>query len=75
MNLVTVAVGIIAIVFGAYTAWARQHKPHQFKKLEPMKRFWGERAGWSIHFVGYTLVPIAVGIFLVRKGLDGGSLF
>ncbi len=75
MNLVTVLVGAVAIAYGAYTAWARRTKPEQFKKLEPMKQFWGEKAGLAIHIVGYTVVPIVVGIVLVLRGLQGGSLF
>jgi len=38
MNPVTVLIGIVAIGFGAYTAWARAAKPGQFKKLEAMKK-------------------------------------
>lgn len=75
MNPVTVLIGILAIGFGAYTAWARAAKPGQFKKLEPMKKFWGEKAGMAIHFVAYTAVPIMFGIVIVITGLNGGSLF
>jgi hypothetical protein len=45
MNPVIVVVGIAAIGYGVYTASARRTRPEQFKKLEPMKQFWGERAG------------------------------
>jgi len=36
-----------------------------------MKKFWGERAGLMLHIVGYTLVPILVGISLLLGGLQG----
>ena len=75
MNPVTVLVGVAAIGYGVYTAWARRTRPEQFKKLEPMKKFWGERAGPIVHVVGYTLVPIVVGIVLLLSGLQGASLF
>jgi hypothetical protein len=75
MDPVTVSVGVAAMGYGAYTAWARRSKPEQFKKLEPMKRFWGERGGLAVHVVGYTVVPIVFGIVLVVRGLQGGALF
>ncbi len=75
MNPLTVLTGILAIGVGAYTARARVAKPEQLKKLEPMKKFWGEKAGNAIHFVAYTAIPVLFGIVLVIKGLNGGSLF
>lgn len=75
MNVTTVLVGVAAIAYGAYTAWARRAKPEQFKKIEPMKRVWGDTGGQVVHFIGYTLVPIIVGVILVLSGLRGGSVF
>jgi hypothetical protein len=75
MNPVTILVGAAAIGYGIYTAWARRAKPEQFRKLEPMKKFWGGKAGPIVHIVGYTIVPIVLGIVLVIRGLQGGSLF
>ncbi len=75
MDLVTISVGIAAIGYGMYTAWARRSQPANFWKLEPMKNFWGERGGLAVHFVGYTLIPIVVGILFVLSGLRGVSLF
>jgi hypothetical protein len=75
MNPVTVLVGVAAVSYGLYTAWARRAKPEQFNKLEPMKNFWGERAGQLVHVVGYTVLPIIIGILLIVTGLQGGSLF
>jgi hypothetical protein len=75
MNPTTVLVGVVAIGYGFYTAWARRAKPQQFNKLEPMKKFWGERGGQLVHIVGYTIVPILIGIILVVSGLQGASLF
>jgi hypothetical protein len=75
MNVITILVGVAAVVYGGYTAWARRKTPEKFRKLGPMKEFWGERAGLTIHFLGYTVVPIVLGAALVVHGLRGGSLF
>jgi len=75
VNPVTVLIGVAAIAYGSYTAWARRAKPEQFKKLEPMKNVWGNRGGQVVHVIGYTVVPIIVGIVLVWSGLQGTSLF
>jgi hypothetical protein len=75
MNPVTVLVGIAAIGYGLYTAWARRTRPERFRKLDPMKKFWGARGGQVVHIVGYTVMPIVVGIIFILIGLQGGSLF
>jgi len=71
MNIVTVLLGVAALGYGAYTAWARRAKPEQFGKLEPMKKLWGEKAGPIVHVVGYTVIPIILGAVLVILGLQG----
>lgn len=73
MNLVSILVGVAAVAFGAYTAWARVRTPEHFKKLQPMKELWGERAGVIVHFAGYTLMPILLGLYIIYTGLRGGS--
>jgi len=75
VNPVTVLVGVAAIGYGVYTAWARRTRPEQFRKLEPMKKLWGEKAGPIVHIVGYTVAPIVIGIVLVVRGLQGAGLF
>jgi hypothetical protein len=66
---------VAAVLYGAYTAWARHANPQQFWKIDPMKRAYGPRAGVIIHVIGYTIVPIIVGIVLIIRGLQGGSIF
>jgi hypothetical protein len=75
MDPITTLVGVAAIAYGLYTAWARRARPDQFKKLEPMKKFWGEAGGPIVHIIGYTVVPIVVGLVLVLNGMRGVSLF
>lgn len=73
MNLLTIVLGVAALGYGCFTAYMRKKDPTKFWKLEPMKKFWGERAGFIVHFVGYTLVPILFGIFLIVMGMAGFS--
>ena len=75
MNILTVLVGFTAILYGLYSAWARKARPHQFRKLEPMQKVFGERGGLLLHVFGYTVVPIAVGVVLIFSGLAGHALF
>jgi hypothetical protein len=60
-------IGIGALGFGLYTAYARTTSPDKFGKLEAMKEQWGPTAGNLVHLIAYTLVPIGVGlVFLIR---------
>jgi hypothetical protein len=63
--------GVAAIGYGAYTAYARVATPEKLGKLDAMKRQWGERAGTVAHVVAYTVVPAIVGMVLIAKGLIG----
>jgi hypothetical protein len=36
-----------------------------FRKLEPMQRQWGEKLGTVIHFIGYVITPLILGILLL----------
>ena len=72
MNPVKIAVGIAALAYGLVTIYVRIKDPAKFfGKLAGMKKVYGERAGLIIHTVGYTVVPILVGLFFIYSGLRG----
>ena len=57
--------GIFAIGFGIFTLFYRKNHPEKFGKLQKMQERFGERAGYVIHRINYTLIPILLGVFLV----------
>lgn len=75
MNFITIGVGVAATIFGITTIVIRFKNPGTFKKLEPMRNFWGKKLGYTIHFVGYSLVPIGAGIFFIVRGIHGRSIY
>jgi hypothetical protein len=75
MNWITIGVGVAAFLYGVYTLIMRVKAPEKFGKLEAMKKFWGEKSGLVVHFVGYTLIPMIVGISFVIAGIKGVTLF
>ena len=60
-------VGIIALAFGVFTLIARIVRPEMFWKLGPMQKFYGNRAGYWVHVVGYTVMPLLIGGWLIYK--------
>jgi uncharacterized membrane protein len=75
MDYVTILIGSMCICYGIFSAIMRVKKPELFKKLEPMKKRWGEKAGIRLHFFGYVLIPIIFGISIVISGYFGKNLF
>ena len=75
MNPMTILIGIAALGYGIYTAYARATNPAKFGKLEAMKKQWGEGPGKAIHLVAYTIVPILFGIAMIVAGITGVSFF
>ena len=74
MDPINVAIGVAAILYGFFTLVARQLRPTMFGKLGPMKEMWGPRTGVAIHVIGYTVMPIVFGAFLLWLEFSGGSL-
>ena len=76
MNALTVGIGALACGYAVFVLVMRlAGKDDKFRKLGPMREFWGPRLGSGIHYFGYVLVPLAVGAWLITHGLRGGSLF
>jgi len=64
--------GIAAIGYGLYTAYVRATTPEKLGKLEAMRKQWGDSTGNAVHIIGYTVVPIVVGLVLLATDLLGG---
>jgi len=75
MDAVTISVGVAALGYGFYTLYLRRTRPGAFGKLDAMKTFWGERTGAAIHFLAYSLLPLAFGLIAIVSGIRGVSIF
>ena len=75
MDYATLTIGALAVCYGVYTAVVRIFWPQKFSKLEPMKKRYGSGLGVAVHFVGYTLSPIAFGVFCFWLAYLGLSIF
>lgn len=75
MDYTTIAIGAAVFAYGVFSGIMRFIKPSYFRKLEPMKKMWGERAGNVIHFIAYVVVPVVIGVGLVFSGIKGANIF
>ncbi len=75
MNVMTVVIGVAALLFGATTLFLRAKDPSKFRKLQPMQERFGKTAGTVVHTVAYSLVPMGAGITFLVAGLNGVALF
>ncbi|MEM1182817.1 MAG: hypothetical protein AAGM22_31015 [Acidobacteriota bacterium] len=75
MDLITVGLGLAAILYAGYTFYVRSQNPEAFGKLTAMQDRWGEKAGTALHLVAYSIVPFIFGGVLVVGGLNGYALF
>ena len=76
MNYTTIAVGVFALVYGfVVLALRARGKEGPFGKLSVMKERFGAEAGSRIHFIGYVVLPLALGAALVVAGLLGANVF
>jgi hypothetical protein len=75
MNSITLTVGILICAYALWVLTMRlQGKDSKFRKLEPMRQFWGPRLGSAIHYLGYVIAPFALGIGVMIAGLKGVNL-
>ncbi len=75
MNIVTIIIGFAFAAYGIFSGIMRVKNPGYFKKLEPMKRAYGEKAGNIVHFIGYVLIPVLFGLVLILSGITGKKIF
>ena len=57
--------GVFCLAFGVFTLFYRKSHPEKFGKLQKMQERFGEKAGYVIHWINYTLIPIVLGLFLI----------
>jgi hypothetical protein len=76
MNTVTIVVGALAVGYGLFVLVLRlKGNDEKFRKLAPMRRFWGPKLGSAIHYVGYVGLPIVLGAVLIVAGVKGINVF
>ena len=70
MNIFYLIFGILAVILGLSSLFAYITKNEKlFLKKKRMTEFWGRSLGIVIHFIGYVIVPIAAGLFLIIREL------
>ncbi len=75
MNFISLAFGIAALAYGIFTLIQRKRAPEKFGKLDAMKKQYGEKAGYLVHTVLYSFVPLGVGATALMMGIKGKSFF
>ena len=74
MNILTLSVGALIILYGIYTLVVRVKTPHKLSKLAAMQEKLGAAGGSILHIVAYTAVPVIVGAIVIIAGMNGVSL-
>jgi hypothetical protein len=67
--ILQVVLGVTAVLYGLTTAWCRSFQPARLGKLDGMCKRMGPRAGYVVHVLGYSVIPVAVGVGLVATAL------
>jgi len=75
MNVVSLLIGIVALAYGVITIILRLRRPESFRKLEAMKKTFGDRGGLIVHTITYSGLPIVAGILALILGIQGKSFF
>ena len=70
MDIGLLIFGIVFFALGGVSAFAYITKNNKlFWKRERMIAFWGKKAGTIIHFIGYVIVPMVFGLYLIFKSI------
>ena len=66
--------GGLLVLYGIVTLVARLVAPdsRMFWKLKPMQERWGEGPGTALHFFSYTVLPLGMGLWILRAYLMSG---
>ncbi len=74
MDLLTLSLGCVVVLFGLYTLIVRIKAPDKFAKLSAMKEKFGSNLGIAIHTFAYTIIPLIFGGVLINAGINGISI-
>ena len=70
MDMFKLFFGLFFIVLGLISLYGYITKNEKlFWKKNKMISFWGKELGTTIHFIGYVIIPIIVGAYLIIKEL------
>ena len=75
MNITSIVIGVVALLYGLYTVSFRSKRPGQLRKLEAMKESFGANAGNVVHLTAYTILPLVVGVIFIISGIRGVAVF
>ncbi|MBI4918898.1 hypothetical protein HY837_03145 [archaeon] len=72
---ISVLIGVFLLGVGSFDLYLYlTHQQKRFRKYEPMKKFWGEKTGKTLHFLSYVLLPLLFGLMSLILGLAGISV-
>ena len=75
MNVLSVAIGGLAVGYGVFIAASHAMGSTRLGKLAAMQARFGERAGRAVHLVAYAVLPVVFGILVLLQGMSGQSFF
>ena len=61
--------GLFALGYGIYTLFHRCKHPEKYEKLAKMQQTFGNRGGYIVHVISYTVLPIIIGIVFIGMSL------
>ncbi len=71
MNILTVVVGGIMLLYGTYVLVTRARLPANKIRLQFFREYLGRPAGLLVFSMVYVILPIGVGLFLIVQGMHG----
>lgn len=76
MNPITIIIGLVFCGYGIMVLKLRlQGRDEKFKKLGPMRKVYGEKLGSLIHYLGYGIIPLLFGVWIIIAGTKGVEVF
>jgi hypothetical protein len=64
-GVIAISLGLLNLIIHLLSYFGIQVPFLKFWKLEPMKKFWGNKLGMVIHFITYAILPIIFGLYLL----------
>jgi len=74
MQLTTLALGCMIVLFAIYTAISSIKKPTELIRLKYMQSKLGKKMGFTLHTIVYVVVPLIFAYFMIRAGINGETI-
>ncbi|MEK6238850.1 MAG: hypothetical protein N2C14_29395 [Planctomycetales bacterium] len=75
MDPLSIGIGVLLVGYGCFTTYRRATNAPESKKMQVMKKAWGDGGGTALYVGAYSVMPVLCGVVFIISGVMGQPFF